>query len=153
MCRLETGFIRQYRPEVVVTHDLNGEYGHGGHRAVADTVRTSVQYAADASRYADSAREYGVWQVKKLYLHLYAENRIRMDWHVPLSRFGGRDGMTVATEALDLHRSQVANGWAMEEGGSCDNSVFGLYFTAVGPDEAGGDLFEHIGQTEDGSDV
>lgn len=144
MCQMETGFIRQYRPEVVVTHDLNGEYGHGGHRAVADTVRLSVGYAADASRYAASAGEYGTWQVKKLYLHLYAENQIQLDWHTPLARFGGRDGMTVATEALAMHRSQVANGWAMEEGGACDNTLFGLCLTAVGPDEAGDDLFEHI---------
>ena len=144
MCKLETGFIRQYRPEVVVTHDFNGEYGHGGHRAMADTVRLSVGYAADKTKYEDSSKAYGTWQVKKFYVHLYKENQIRLDWHVPLSHFDGKDGMTVATEALDLHRSQVANGWAMEEGGDCDNTLFGLYMTTVGPDEAGNDLFEHI---------
>ena len=149
MCKMETAFIRQYRPEVVVTHDFSGEYGHGGHRAVADTVRLSVGYAADSAKHTDSVKTYGTWQVKKFYVHLYAENRIRLDWHVPLTRFDGRDGMTVATEALDLHRSQVANGWAMEEGGACDNSLFGLYLTTVGPDEAGNDLFEHIGLSED----
>ena len=149
MCKLETGFIRQYRPDVVVTHDFGGEYGHGGHRAMADTVRLSVGYAADTGKFAESAKAYGVWQVKKFYVHLYAENRIQLDWHAPLARFDGRDGMTVATEALDLHRSQVANGWAMEEGGACDNSLFGLYLTTVGPDEAGDDLFEHIGLSED----
>ena len=147
MCKMETAFIRQYRPEVVVTHDFSGEYGHGGHRAVADTVRLSVGYAADSAKHTDSVKTYGTWQVKKFYVHLYAENRIQQDWHVPLARFDGKDGMTVATEALDLHRSQVANGWAMEEGGACDNTLFGLYMTTVGPDEAGNDLFEHIERT------
>lgn len=144
MHRLMTGYIRQYRPDVIVTHDLNGEYGHGGHRAMADTVCAAVALAADAGKYTDSAGTYGAWQVKKCYLHLYPEGQIRLDWHRPLTRFGGKDGLTVATEALAMHRSQTAHGWAMEDGGEMDNSVFGLYFTAVGPDERGGDLFEHI---------
>ncbi len=144
MHRLMTEMIRRYRPEVVVTHDLKGEYGHGGHQAVADTVCKAVGFAADASRFEASAKTYGVWQVKKCYLHLYAEGQIRLDWHRPLARFGGKDGLTVATEALAMHRSQVAHGWAMEDGGETDNSLFGLWFTAVGPDERGDDLFEHI---------
>lgn len=152
MHRLMTGFIRQYRPEVIVTHDLNGEYGHGGHQAVADTVRLCAGYAADGTKYTESFGKYGAWQVKKCYLHLYKEGQIRLDWHRPLTAFDGRDGMTVAKEAMALHRSQVKHGWQIEEGGPCDNTVFGLYFTAVGPDETGDDLFEHIlppGESED----
>ena len=131
-------------PYVIVTHDLKGEYGHGGHQAIADTVCRAVSFAADPASFPDSAKAYGAWQVKKCYLHLYGEGQIRLNWHLPLTRFGGRDSLTVATEALAMHRSQVAHGWAMEDGGEMDNSVFGLYFTAVGPDERGDDLFEHI---------
>ncbi len=139
-----TGLIRRYQPEVVVTHDLKGEYGHGGHEAVADTVVKSVGYAADETKYADSVKQYGTWQVKKLYIHLYKDNKVQFDWHQPLAAFGGKDGLTVATEALALHKSQTARGWEMEDGGACDNSKFGLAMTQVGPDEAGDDLFEHV---------
>ena len=133
---------------MVATHDFKGEYGHGGHEAIADSVTKSVGYAADGQKYPASGEAYGVWQVKKLYIHLWKENQLRLDWHRPLEAFGGRDGLTVATEALAMHRSQTARGWEMEDGGACDNRLFGLYMTQVGPDEAGDDLFEHIGPEE-----
>lgn len=138
------GFVRQYRPEVLVTQDINGEYGHGAHRVAADICIAAVEAAAQETKYAASLKSDGAWQVKKLYIHLYGENQLQMDWHQPLSAFGGKDGMTVATEALQCHASQVKHGWAMEEGGENDNSLFGLYFTTVGEDVAGDDLMENI---------
>ena len=139
-----TGVIRQYRPEVVVTHDLSGEYGHGGHRATADAVVHAVSLAANGSKYAASAKAWGVWQVKKCYVHLYEKGTIQLNWHVPLSAFGGRDGLEVATEALAFHRSQTAHGWAMEDGGDMNNAVFGLYYSEVGPDLNKDDLMEGV---------
>ena len=139
-----TGFIRRFRPDVVVTQDFGGEYGHGAHRALADSVRAAVKMAPDSSKHAESARMWGTWEVKKFYVHLYEERQIRLDWHQPLARFDGRDGFTVAEEALNYHVSQVSNGWAIEEGGSCDNTLFGLYATTVGEDILGGDLMENI---------
>lgn len=148
MQRVMTEMIRRFRPQVIVTHDLKGEYGHGGHRAVADTVCKSISLAANPEKFPDSSKKYGTWQVQKCYLHLYAEGRIQLDWHKPLEAFGGKNGITVATEALAMHKSQVRNGWEMEDGGKMDNSLFGLYYTSVGPDEAGDDLFEHIALPE-----
>ncbi|MBR6030326.1 MAG: PIG-L family deacetylase [Clostridia bacterium] len=139
-----TAVIRRFKPEVVVTHDLYGEYGHGGHRATADAVTHAVSLAANADKYKDSLREYGTWQVLKCYVHLYDQGTLQFDWHQPLEAFGGRDGLKVATEALAFHRSQTAHGWAMEDGGDNNNAVFGLYYTAVGPDEDKNDLMEHI---------
>ncbi len=136
--------LRRYKPEVLVTHDFKGEYGHGGHQAVAGSATKAVKAAADRRKYAALRKRYGVWQVKKCYVHLYDQNTVVLDWHVPLDAFGGKDGLTVAEEALALHRSQTSRGWKMEDGGECDNSRFGLWFTAVGKDEAGDDLFEHI---------
>ena len=104
--------------------------------------------AADPVSFPDSAEQYGLWQVQKCYVHLWAEGQIRLDWHRPLAAFGGRDGMTVAREAMAMHVSQVKHGWAIEEGGDCDNALFGLYFSSVGADEAGDDLFEHTSRTE-----
>jgi len=139
-----TAFVRQYKPEVLVTQDFNGEYGHGAHRVAADICSLAVKAAAKENKYKKSVKLYGTWQVKKLYVHLYEENSVQMDWYQPLSAFGGKDGMTVAKEALACHRSQVKHGWAMEEGGENDNTLFGLYFTCVGEDAARNDIMEHI---------
>lgn len=138
------GAIRQVQPEVLVTQDEKGEYGHGAHRACADACKLAFTLAADPAQYPDSAAQYGAWQVKKLYLHLYKENQLRMDWRAPLSAFDGKDGLTVATEALAFHVSQTAHGWAMEEGGQYDNALFGLYASTVGPDVNKDDFMENI---------
>ena len=115
---------------------------------MADAVARSAAGAGDASFFPASAEQYGTWQPQKLYVHLWAEGQIRLDWHRPLDAFGGKDGMTVAKEAMAMHVSQVKHGWKIEEGGDCDNALFGLYYTGVGPDEAGDDLFEHTSRTE-----
>lgn len=138
------GLIRRVQPEVIVTQDERGEYGHGAHRACADACKLAITAAADATKYRDSVKEYGAWQAKKLYLHLYKENQIRLDWRVPLAAFDGQDGFTIATQALQFHVSQVKNGWEMEEGGQYDNALFGLYFTTVGEDAEANDLMENI---------
>ena len=65
-----TGLYRKHRPEVVVTHDLNGEYGHGQHKMMADAAIQGYTLAADSASYPESAAEYGTWQVRKLYVHL-----------------------------------------------------------------------------------
>lgn len=139
-----TGFVRRYKPDVLVTQDFNGEYGHGAHRATADAAVKAVTYAANAQKYPDSAAAYGTWSVSKVYVHLYAEQQLKLDWHVPLTAFDGKDGETIAAEALACHVSQMKHGWAMEEGGDNDNTLFGLYATTVGPDVLGNDLMENI---------
>lgn len=102
--------LRQVQPEVLVTQDINGEYGHGAHRVCADVCQLAVSKAADSASCRESAREYGVWQVKKLYIHLYGDTPLQLDWRQPLSAFGGKDGYTVACEALACHASQVKHG-------------------------------------------
>ena len=151
-----TGLFRQYRPEVVVTHDLEGEYGHGQHRMLADACIQCYDLAADPEKYPESAEAYGPWEVKKLYLHLYGEesDQTRFDWHVPLSALGGKTGMELATEALAMHVTQenakikVNHKWTvlsmeLTEEVFC-NAAFGLYASRVGPDETHLDFLEHI---------
>lgn len=137
--------LRKYRPEVVVTHDINGEYGHGAHQVAADSSILTVASAADAAQYPESAQTDGPWQVKKLYLHLWEGDGVtKMDWKQPLSAFGGKTGLTVATEALEYHRSQRKRDWEMTDGGRYDNALFGLYASVVGQDVDMDDLMEHI---------
>lgn len=138
------GLYRQYRPDVVVTHAVGGESGHSAHKTYSRVCRESVALAADASQFPESAALYGTWLVPKVYVHLWEENQLRMDWHVPLERFGGLNGMEVAALAYARHITQRGKFYSVREGGETDCSLFGLYHTTVGPDVEKNDLFEHI---------
>ena len=155
-----TGLFRRHRPDVVVTHDLDGEYGHGQHKMVADACIQAYDLAADASKYPESAEEYGTWQISKLYLHLYGDEdcQTRFDWRQPMSAFGGKTGLELAHDAYALHLTQVAASvkirgkWhklSVEDTGEAfPNTVFGLYASMVGPDESHLDFLEHITERE-----
>ena len=142
-----TEVFRRCRPDVVVTQDADGEYGHPMHKIVAQAARECVALAASEDRYPESLSAFGAWQVKKLYLHLWPENQSRFDWETPLEAFGGKTGIELADEAYTTyHYSQRASGMSVRETGSkYDNHLFGLCFTTVGPDVVGGDFMENIG--------
>ena len=135
--------IRRYRPEVIVTHDLDGEYGHNQHKITARLMQYAIDAAADAARFPDTAAQYGAWQVKKLYIHLYGENQVSMPWKVPLEALGGRTPLEVAQLGYAEHASQQKY-FQVEDGGKYDNARFGLYFTTVGLDSGINDMFENI---------
>lgn len=137
--------VRKYRPEVVVSHDVAGEYGHNAHKAAAALIRYAVGAANDPDLFPQSAGRYGTWNVSKLYLHLFKENAITMDWNRPLESFGGKTAMDVAKLGFSMHRSQRKT-WSMEDGGPYDNAHFGLAFSSVGPDVNKDDFFENIAE-------
>ncbi|MEG1524755.1 MAG: PIG-L deacetylase family protein [Clostridia bacterium] len=136
--------IRRTRPEVIITHDLNGEYGHGAHRMTASCVVEAVPLAADEAQFPVSARQYGVWQTKKLYLHLGQENPIVMDWRTPLTTFDGKTALEMANIAYACHISQLEYHTAVHDGGDFSCAAFGLAYSNVGLDENGGDFLENI---------
>jgi len=140
--------IRQYKPDVVVLQDFRGEYGHNAHILFTQLASKGVESAALSGKHPDSEKKYGLWDVPKTYVHLYAENQLRMDWTVPLTAFGGKTGLEVAAEALECHVSQMDENaaWQMADvsSGQYDNGLFGLWRTTVGPDVVGGDMFENI---------
>ena len=139
-----TEWIRRFQPDVLLTHDLQGEYGHGAHRACADAVMHCVEYAADAKKYPRSAQKYGTWDTPKCYIHLWKENVIDMDWRQPLEAFGGKTGFDVAAEGFRCHKSQQKTDYHVEDWGPWDSSLFGLFRTTVGPDEEKNDFFENL---------
>lgn len=145
-CAYLVGLLRRYRPEVVVTHDVNGEYGHSQHLATSDAVYQAVLKASDPDYDPESAARYGVWQVKKLYRHLGSQPTTVMDWSQPLSAFGGDTGFQVARRAFAWHESQTKDDrWQVAYKGSrFDSTLYTLVFSTVGEDEAGNDFFEHI---------
>jgi len=148
--------LRKYQPEVVVTHDVNGEYGHAAHLVCADAMMNCVDFAANKAKYTDSFKTYGTWQVKKLYLHLGTENVIEMDWDQPLAAFQGRTGFQMAQEGYSWHVSQHEAGQKNPETGKYEPFVveprdsdyscyrFSLVHTTVGPDVEKNDFFENI---------
>lgn len=139
--------LRRYRPEVVVTHDVNGEYGHGAHRLCADVMQYCVPKAGDPSVMPELAEQYGVWDVKKLYLHLYGERSMTMDWRVPLHAMGGKTGLELAQEAYQMHVTQQTTNFIVTDEGETSCAQFGLAYSTVGDDVLGGDFFENLAWT------
>ena len=152
-----TECLRRFKPLVVVSHDLDGEYGHGTHVLCASALTEAIGYAGDESKYPESAVEYGTWQIQKAYLHLYEENPIVMNFDVPLDRFGGKTAFEVSQEGFGCHKSQHWTWFYKWMYGTEGNPVtkatditkyspclYGLYYTNVGLDTEGGDFFENV---------
>lgn len=140
-----TALFRQYKPRVVLTHDVNGEYGHGMHRLCADASLLAFDNAADPSKDSKSAQQYGTFQVQKLYLHLYQGNPLEMDWDIPLAAFQGLTGFEMARAGYDEHKSQHRYEQYQVEPRDSDKSSyhFGLARTVVGPDIKLNDFLEN----------
>ena len=138
-----TALIRRLRPRVMLSHDLNGEYGHPAHKATAQAAVTAAENAHRSDFHPDSAGAYGLWRPLKLYLHLYPEDRILMDWETPLASLGGRSPLDVAADAFRMHASQK-NNWRIEATGPLSASDFGLFQSLVGEDRHQDDFFENV---------
>ncbi len=140
----QTALLRRFKPDVIVGHDLNGEYGHGAHCLNAKTLTEAAAAADDPQRFPESAQKYGTWGIQKLYLHLYAQNPIVMDWTAPMEELGGKSGWDMAKLGYDKHVSQHVFKFRVRIEGPNDCRLFGLYYTAVGPDVAKNDFFENV---------
>lgn len=136
--------IRRFKPEVVITHDINGEYGNPGHVLVSKNCREAVAAASDKTKFPASAEEYGVWQVKKFYLHLYKENSIRLDFDTPLDSFDGKTAFEVTQEAYAYHKSQRSDWLRVLRSNQYDCREYGLYLSTVGADVKKDDFLENI---------
>lgn len=134
---------RQLKPQVVLSHDLQGEYGHPAHILTARAAVAVLAAAADAGQDPRSAREYGVWDVPKLYLHLYPEGTLEMDWTQPLAAADGQTSLQLSEAAFQHHRSQKQR-WKVSVDGPYSAARFGLVRSLVGEDMRKDDLFENI---------
>lgn len=142
-----TECIDRFKPLVVVSHDLDGEYGHGTHVLAAAALTEAIENSDG---------------VEKLYLHLYDENPIVMDFDVPLNHFDGKTAYEVSCDGFACHKSQHWTWFYKWIYGSEDNPItkasqirsyspckYGLYYTTVGPDTTGGDFFENVDTYEE----
>jgi hypothetical protein len=135
--------IRRFKPLVCVTQDLNGEYGHGAHMLLAHAVCDAVDNSADASFCAESASVYGTYDVPKTYLHLYEQNKIKMNLRTPIERLNGRTALEAASDAYLKHESQQVWDFIVSDDYEHSCAEFGLYRTLVGAD-TGNDMLENI---------
>ena len=156
-----TELYRKYKPEVVVTQAVDGEYGHPQHVMLVDAAMKCWDKAADGTAYPESASAWGTWEVKKLYLHLYGSEAesTAFNWDVPLASMDGKTANEVAEDAFSLHVTQAGKGnkfkgvrvpFSVAEYGvkRYPNNRFGLYATRVGQDELHTDFLEHIESEE-----
>lgn len=78
--------IRKYKPDVIITHGLNGEYDNPDHKATAIAAIAAYDLAAGKETILDDGVTNplnltdkdirgDVWQVKKLYLHYSPDHR------------------------------------------------------------------------------
>lgn len=151
LVRYQVEMIRRFQPQVIIGHDEAGEYRHGAHIVNTYTLKKALEISGDGSYYPDLADKYGLWDVPKTYLHLYGENRITMDWDIPLESFGGLTAFEVSKLGYGCHLSQQwtwFTGWIERDKASDIENyspcLYGLYRTAVGEDSGKNDFLENI---------
>ncbi|MCL2867195.1 MAG: phosphodiester glycosidase family protein, partial [Clostridia bacterium] len=139
--------VRKYQPEVIVTHDISkGENDNAVNKVCAEMAAFCFGNADNPAIEPYLYELYGGWQPKKLYIHLYGQNSVKMDWRIPLNRLHGQTAIETAQEAFKLYASQKSLKITISDADSFkfSNALFGLYATRVGPDNHRNDLMENI---------
>ncbi len=135
--------IRQYKPEVIVTHDIEGEDGDNQHKLTSATVRRAVLLAADPEMYPESYELYGAWDVKKTYIHRYEGNVLTLDMDSRLNNLNGWTAQELLSIAYSKHRT-LMDDFSLAEGAEYDHRSFGLIRTTVGDDVQKNSFFENV---------
>lgn len=86
--------IKRFKPLVVVNHDEAGEYSHGQHILNTYALKEALNLLED---------EY---KPEKVYLHLYEENPIIMNYDIPLDHYNGMTAYEVSKLGYAEHDSQ-----------------------------------------------
>lgn len=136
--------IRKYTPTVIVSQDVNGEYGHLAHKLMVQYVQEAFDLSGNPTYCPDTAKEYGVWNPLKLFLHLYSRNQIVLDTDAPLSVFGGKTAFEMAKLGYSCHKSQIKSGHHAVSERAYSIRDFGLAASRVGYAVDTNDLFESV---------
>ena len=72
------GYMRRYRPDVVVTYNEQGGYGHPDHVMANKVTTEAVESAADPARFPESGRE--AWSVRKFYHTAWSRSKMLRAW-------------------------------------------------------------------------
>ena len=150
--------FRRFQPQVVVGHDVKGEYGHPMHRIYAEMIMGAAELSADPESYPESAEKYGTWDVPKIYLHLLKENPIVINYDIPLDHYDGLTAFEATRKyGFPCHVTQKypINYWMTHMGYKNASTKaselttyspckFGLYRSTIGEDVAKNDFMENI---------
>ena len=127
--------IRKFQPQVVVTHDIYGEYGHGFHILTCYSLLQAIEDASNPNKYETSATLYGTWNTPKTYLHIFPVNSITLDLHIPIEEdYEGRTALDILKKAFKKHASQQYGPFYVSDTYEHSCAKFGLYRSLVGPD-------------------
>lgn len=75
------GTIREVRPEVVITHDPSGGYGHPDHQAVCQRATQAFSLAGDTAAYPEQlTSERPAWTPGLLYYVCFPRSNFRRMW-------------------------------------------------------------------------
>ena len=140
----ELDIIKRFKPSIVVNHDENGEYGHGQHILNTEALKEALNLLSEEEK------------PYKVYLHLYKENPIVMNYDVPLEYYNGMSAYEVSKLGYAEHVSQHYTWFTDWLLGKNDNFTtatqiktyspleFGLYYSKVGYENNDGDMFYNI---------
>lgn len=165
--------IREFRPQVMVTFDETGGYGHPDHIAIYRYTTVAYHAAADGVQYPELGPAHAV---SKLYYSSFPRSAIRMmgdwmreqtfdDWFTRLDpeQFGMPDDLITVRLNVEQWQEAKARSWAMHRTQANSNAAmalmpealqrkwqsqecFQLVTSRVGQDQPGeNDLFTHVG--------
>ena len=153
----QTEAIRRFKPLVIIGQDLNGENTKVGQRILlANALTKAIKSAGDAESFPESSKSYGLWTPKKVYIHLYNDKQITLNWDVPSNKLEGLSPFQASQKAFKYHNSllySVTSNWLngiqtkiTQASQITDSSptLFGLYFSSVGNDVNKNDFFENL---------
>ncbi len=149
--------LRRFKPQVVIGHDINGEYSHGMHMVYTDLLIEALDLTNNPESYPELAEKYGLWDVPKTYIHLYEENPIVIDYDTPLESFDGMTAFEVTqkigypchvsqqftwfTKWINGKETPITKASQIQTYNPCN---FGLYRSTVGEDVLKNDFMENI---------
>lgn len=115
--------IRRYQPQVIIGHDINGE-NNVDCQYYTKTLLKAIELSNNSDYYQDISSEYGIWETKKTYLHLFNENIYTMDLNKTLNNFGGKKLSEVINNCFALYPTKPQK---LNFSGKYDIRSFGLY--------------------------
>ncbi len=142
------GILRRYKPDVVLTHDIEGEDGDNQHKLTSAALRRAVLLATDEGTYSESSAKYGAWDVKKTYIHRYEGNVMTLDADLPQAALNGWTLREMTTVGFSKNRTLMED-FELEDGEEYSPYAYGVIRTADGlpADELKNSFFENIGET------
>jgi LmbE family N-acetylglucosaminyl deacetylase len=142
----EKAVIERFQPQVIATHDVNGEYGHGQHILVCGTLRKLLDASGSEFPY-----------LKKVYLHLYDKDQVALGFlDEQFKELGGLTPFQVTQKGFGHHKSQHwtwFKRWILGSNGEITQAsqiktysplYYGMYWGDPALDKEKNDFFEGL---------